>query len=146
MSGDPVNLGIVRAQYGENDAKLWPHENSVPAHLANPLNAYEQEVQRLLRESTSAAEFLPKVYAISPPADQRRTLLTMMKMDGRRLKAQQGMTSSEVRDCKMRFMFNWADRVNKKIGVPIPWIKQWLKDVGVRDATGHLAVEFGGDP
>lgn len=141
-----INLSVVRAQYGENDGRLWMKPAGTPQHLTNPLTPVEVRILEHLKDSKSVEEFLGKVYGDVPPMAQRRALLAAMRAHGKMLKAQQRRTSRDIRDLKATFVFRWMERMNKVLGIPLPWLERWIRDVGIKNAKGNLAVEFGGDP
>lgn len=142
-----IDLSVTRAQFAGHDHELHmvPVEGAVPQHLANPLNKSEIWMIEVLKTSATAREFVDRLCADAPAEVQRDHLLKQLADDGRRMKAA-GATSAQVRDAKARFMVRFVDRMQKRIGMPLPWIKLWMKTVGIMNKKGKLVVEFGGNP
>lgn len=141
-----VNLSVTRAQFGENDKRLYEKPVGTLEHLENPVTPAEAWMQGLLVSCTTPKEFVTRLEEHAPHRVQREHLLAQMRNDGQRLKAVHGLSSAQVRDQKALFVARWVDRMHALVGIPRPWMRAWMKALGMIDKKGHLVVEFGGDP
>ena len=53
-----------------------------------------------------------------------------------------------MRNRGLEFSLNWNDRINKDwayyVGGNFSWLKNWVSDIGVKDADGNAGVWTGG--